>query len=216
SEAVESIRCVHTEAKGALNGIGIVKLMGRHSGFIATNAALAQADVNFVLIPEVPFDLEGANGLFNALEKRLKARHHAVMVVAEGAGQEHFGDELGTDASGNRKLGDIGVLLKKKIAAYFKEKEFGVTIKYIDPSYIIRSVPANPHDCIFCLFLGQHAVHAAMAGKTGILIGSWNNRYVHLPILPAIKKRKQVGPSGMLWLSVLESTGQPERMVNHK
>jgi 6-phosphofructokinase 1 len=213
SEAVESIRCAHTEAEALVNGIGIVKLMGRHSGFVAANAALANADANFVLVPEVPFDLEGPKGFLAALEKRLNRRHHAVIVVAEGAGQNLFGDDLGVDASGNRRLGDIGVQLKKEITGYFKKKDVGVSIKYIDPSYIIRSVPANPNDCIFCVFLGQHAVHAGMAGKTGILVGSWNNLFVHLPIETAIHERKQIDPDGSLWFSVLEATGQPERMA---
>jgi len=214
SEAAESIRCVHTEAEAAVNGIGIVKLMGRHSGFIAASASIAQADTNFVLVPEVPFELDGPKGFLAALQKRLKNRHHAVIVVAEGAGQNLFDKDTGTDASGNKRLGDIGLLLKEKIAAHFDKLDIGVTIKYIDPSYIIRSVPANPHDCVFCVFLAQQAVHAAMAGKTGMLVGNWNNRYVYIPIESATEKRKKINPEGMLWLSVLQSTGQPEKMTS--
>jgi 6-phosphofructokinase 1 len=213
SAAVESLRCGHIEAKGAMNGIGIVKLMGRHSGFVAANATLAQPDVNYVLVPEVPFSLDGPNGMFNLLKNRLHQRGHALVVVAEGAGQDLFGDDLGKDASGNAKLGDIGVLLKNRIGEYFKAEGMAVTIKYIDPSYIIRSVPANPNDGIFCVFLGQHAVHAGMAGKTGMLIGSWNNLFIHLPIESAIRNRKQIQPNGILWTSVLEATGQPESMI---
>jgi 6-phosphofructokinase 1 len=214
SEAVEAIRCAHTEARALVNGIGIVKLMGRHSGFVAASAAVAQADANFVLIPEVPFDLEGPRGFFRALEKRLQKRHHALIVVAEGAGQNLFEEDLSTDASGNRKMGDIGLLLKKEIGNHFKQKNVGVSIKYIDPSYIIRSVPANSNDCIFCVFLGQNAAHAGMAGKTGMLVGSWNNLFVHIPIQSVVRHRKHINLQGNLWRSVLESTGQPERMVN--
>jgi len=214
SEAVEAIRCAHTEAQALVNGIGIVKLMGRHSGFVAASAAVAQADANFVMVPEVPFELEGPKGFLSALEKRLQRRHHALIVVAEGAGQNLFEEDLGTDASGNRRLGDIGLLLKKKIGDHFKQKNMGVSIKYIDPSYIIRSVPANPNDCIFCVFLGQNAVHAGMAGKTGMLVGSWNNLFIHIPIQSVVRRRKHIDLQGNLWRSVLESTGQPERMVN--
>jgi len=214
SEAVEAIRCAHTEALALVNGIGIVKLMGRHSGFVAASAAVAEADANFVLVPEVPFELDGPKGFLQALEQRLQRRHHALIVVAEGAGQNLFEEDLGTDASGNRKLGDIGLLLKKKIADHFKKKNLGVSIKYIDPSYIIRSVPANPNDCIFCVFLGQNAVHAGMAGKTGMLVGSWNNLFVHIPIQSVVRRRKHINLQGTLWRSVLESTGQPEHMVN--
>jgi 6-phosphofructokinase 1 len=214
SEAVEAIRCAHTEAQALVNGIGIVKLMGRHSGFVAASAAVAQADANFVLVPEVPFELEGPKAFLSALEKRLQKRHHALIVVAEGAGQNLFEEDLGTDASGNRRLGDIGLLLKKKIGDHFKQKNMGVSIKYIDPSYIIRSVPANPNDCIFCVFLGQSAVHAGMAGKTGMLVGSWNNLFIHIPIQSVVRRRKHIDLQGNLWRSVLESTGQPERMVN--
>ncbi|MBW2703447.1 MAG: ATP-dependent 6-phosphofructokinase [Deltaproteobacteria bacterium] len=212
-EAVESLRCAHVEARGAPRGVGIVKLMGRHSGFIATHAALAQGDANFVLIPEVPFDLEGPQGFLAALEARMALRGHALVVVAEGAGQKLF-EDLGEDKSGNRKLGDIGLLLKKRVVAHFKAIGKPAAVKYIDPSYIIRSVPANPNDCIFCKFLGQHAVHAGMAGKTGMVISSWNNLHVHVPIEMATMHRKQIQPDGILWLSVLESTGQPQYLVN--
>jgi len=212
--SVEAIRCAHAEAEGAQNGVGIVKLMGRESGFVAASAALAQKDVNFVLIPEVPFDLDGPHGFLAALEARLRRRGHAVVVVAEGAGQNHFDRDLGKDASGNQKLGDIGQLLRDRIGAHLKAMKLPHSIKYIDPSYIIRSVPAIPSDCIFCGFLGQHAVHAGMAGKTNVMVGSWNNLFVHIPIPEAVRQRKHVDPNGGLWLSVLESTGQPERMVN--
>ncbi len=215
--AVESLRCAHVEASGHQNGVGIVKLMGRHSGFIASNAALATGDVNFVLVPEVPFELEGAGGLLQTLEKRLAERGHAVIVVAEGAGQDLCVARDAQDASGNVKLGDIGILLKQRISLHFAARDIPFTVKYIDPSYIIRSVPANPNDCIFCLFLGQHAAHAAMAGKTGCLVSNWNNKFVHIPIETAVRKRKHVDPHGTLWLSVLEATGQPELMTNgHK
>lgn len=216
SEAVEAIRCAHTEATGALNGIGIVKLMGRHSGFVAINAALAEGDANFVLVPEVPFELDGPQGVLSCIEKRLKSRHHAVIVVAEGAGQDLFDADLGRDASGNKHMGDIGLLIRERIKAHFSAKRIGVSVKYIDPSYMIRSVPANANDCVFCVFLGQNAVHAGMAGKTGLLVGSWHNVFVHVPIGSAIAQRKRVDPTGNLWRSVLEATGQPESMTQSK
>lgn len=213
STATESLRAAHVEATNAINGIGIVKLMGRHSGFVAASAALATADANFVLVPEVPFELEGPNGLLAALESRLHSRGHALVVVAEGAGQELFNEELGTDASGNAKLGDIGLLLKRRIGEHLSGRGLEHSIKYIDPSYTIRSVPANPNDGIFCGFLGQHAAHAGMAGKTGLLIGIWNNLFIHVPIELAVRGRKRIDPEGILWTSVLETTGQPKVMV---
>lgn len=215
--AAQAIRSAHTEAIGAPNGVGLVKLMGRHSGFIAANAALALKEVNFVLIPEIDFDIEGEHGLLSVLKKRLLARKHAVIVVAEGAGQKYVADkEMRLDASGNIKLGDIGKYLHDQINNYFDRIKMPVNIRYIDPSYIIRSVPANVNDRIFCGFLGQMAVHAGMAGKTGMLVSLWNNRYVHVPLKSAIARRKQIDPSGRLWLSVLESTGQPSlKNVNY-
>ncbi|MGQ9629811.1 MAG: ATP-dependent 6-phosphofructokinase [bacterium] len=209
SEAVESIRSAHVEATGAPNGIGIVKLMGRHSGFIAANATLAWQDVNYVLIPEVDFDLDGERGLLNVLRERLEKRGHAVIVVAEGAGQKFFEDLGERDASGNIRLGDIGLLLKERIEEYFKGLGVHVNIKYIDPSYNIRSIPASPDDSVFCTFLAQSAVHAGMAGKTDLLIGVWNNIFTHIPIELAISKRKTVDPRGRLWQCVLSATGQP-------
>jgi 6-phosphofructokinase 1 len=207
--ATKAIISASNEAEGYPNGIGLIKLMGRHAGFIAATAVLAQQDVNFVLIPEVDFDLEGPNGLLNALEKRLAARKHAVIVVAEGAGQRFFEENKNEqDASGNIKLKDIGLYLKEAIGAYFAAKGIEISTKYIDPSYMIRSLPANANDRVFCNFLGRNAVHAGMAGKTSMLIGRWNNQFVHVPMKLITKKRKNVNPRGSLWRSALEATGQ--------
>jgi 6-phosphofructokinase 1 len=214
SVAAESIRSAHTEAIGAPNGIGIVKVMGRMSGYIAANAALALAEVNFCLIPEVPFGMDGSFGLNALIEQRLRQRDHAVLIVAEGAGQELAKDTTGKkDESGNPALGDIGTYLKNTIKKYFKENtDLYVNIKYIDPSYMVRSVPANAHDSIYCIQLAQNAVHAGMAGKTGIIIGQWNGQFTHVPIALATSRRKVLSPEDPLWLSVLEATGQPYRI----
>ncbi len=209
SEAVESIRCAHNEAKGAPNGIGIVKVMGRESGFIAAHVTLAQKDVNFLLVPEIDFDIEGPNGLLAELEKRLERKKHALIVVAEGTGQKYFEEEEKHDLSGNVLLNDIGVYLKGKIKKYFVAKKIEVNVKYIDPSYIIRSVPANPEDAVYCGFLAEHAVHAAMSGRTRMIIGNWNARFIHLPMDILKAGRKKIDPKGALWHSVLLSTGQP-------
>lgn len=207
--ATQAIRAAHNEASGYPNGIGLIKLMGRHSGFIAATATLAQQDVNFVLIPEVDFDLEGPAGLLNALTQRLSQRGHAVVVVAEGAGQKFFlGQQTEKDPSGNLRLKDIGLYLKGEIQRHCAAENIDATIKYIDPSYLIRSLPANANDQVFCNFLGRNAVHAAMAGKTRLLVGHWNDRFVHVPMRASAGKRKKVNPGGELWLSVLDATGQ--------
>ncbi len=216
SEAVKAIQCAHVEAKGNPKGIGLVKIMGRQSGHIAASAALAQNDVNFVLIPEIPFDLDGEKGFLQALEARLKKRGHCVILVAEGAAQEHIrkkNDPMETDASGNLKLLDVGTFLKSTIEAYFRELGKEINLKYIDPSYMIRSVPATAGDSIYCGALGQYAVHAGMAGKTGMLVGLMKDEYVHLP-LKMVTSGKRVDPTGNLWLRVLEATGQPASMKN--
>jgi 6-phosphofructokinase 1 len=214
SEATKSIRAAHVEATGAPNGVGLVKLMGRHSGFIACYASLAMSDVNFVLIPEVPFQLEGGGGLLAVLRRRLEKRGHAVIVVAEGAGQELMNaDGGGTDASGNQKLTDVGPWLRDQITSHFKSMNFELNLKYIDPSYAIRSVPANPHDSVYCIRLAHNAVHAAMSGRTETLIGRWHGRFVHVPMSLAIRARNTVDPHGDLWMSVLESTGQPRTLA---
>jgi 6-phosphofructokinase 1 len=216
SAAVHAIECAHVEAKGAPMGIGLVKLMGRQSGHIAVHAALAQNDANFVLIPEVSFDLYGEKGFLKALETRLRKRKHCVILAAEGAGQEFFRPvegEIDTDASGNIRLRDIGVYLKEIIGEYFKNLGLEVNLKYIDPSYTIRSVAATASDSIYCGALGQYAVHAGMAGKTGMLVGRFRGEYVHLP-LHAVQSGKQVDPSGNIWMRVIESTGQPISMKN--
>jgi 6-phosphofructokinase 1 len=209
SEAVEAIDAAHTEAKGARNGIGLVKLMGRESGFIAVFACLARSDVNFCLIPEVPFTMEK---LLESLQARLLSRGHAVIVVAEGAGQELIGENQVRDASGNVKFNDIGLYLRDRINAHFKETGMEATLKYIDPSYTIRGVPANAYDSAFCLLLGQNAVHAGMAGRTNMVVGYWMNTFTHVPIPLAVSERKKVDPESWVWGSVLTTTGQPKDM----
>jgi 6-phosphofructokinase 1 len=213
SSAVESITAAHIEAKAAPNGVGLVKLMGRHSGFIACYAALAKNDANYVLIPEVPFRLDGENGFLAHLRNRVVKRGHAVVVAAEGAGQDLCtdGSSNGTDASGNAKLTDIGLYLKQRIAEDFAVAGAELNLKYIDPSYVIRSVKANPYDSVYCLRLAHNAVHAAMAGRTEMVVGRWHGRFVHIPIPLAVSHRNEVDPNGDLWLSVLEATGQPRR-----
>jgi 6-phosphofructokinase 1 len=207
--ATQAIRSAHNESAAYPNGIGLIKLMGRHSGFIAATATLAQQDVNFVLIPEVDFDLKGPNGFLAALEKRLIQRGHAVIVAAEGAGQKYF-ENVTTerDESGNIRLKDIGLFLKDTILSYFHAKDIEVSLKYIDPSYMIRSLPANANDNVFCSFLGRDAVHAGMAGKTKLLVGRWNNHFVHIPMSASAGKRKKIDPREKLWLGVLGATGQ--------
>ena len=215
SVATDIIRNAHNEASGAYNGIALVKVMGRDSGFIAANAALAVQEVNFVLVPEFEFDLYGIKGFLKVLRKRLEDRHHAVIVVAEGAGQHLFADAGSEkDASGNVKHKDIGVYLKEKIVEEFKNKNFPHSIKYIDPSYIVRSVPANANDSKFCNLLAQNAVHAALAGKTDFVVGFWNNQFTLMPIQMVTKKRKKIDIAGELWWNVLEATGQPISMKN--
>ena len=215
SIANDIIRNAHNEASGAFNGIALVKLMGRDSGFIAASAALAIQEVNFVLIPEITFDLYGQRGFLHVLRKRLEERHHSVIVVAEGAGQEFFecSDE-NKDVSGNKKYKDIGIYLKDKISEEFENKGFPFSIKYIDPSYIIRSAPANANDSKFCNLLAQNAVHAALSGKTDFVIGFWNNQFTLLPIEMVVAKRKKIDVEGELWWNVLEATGQPISMKN--
>jgi 6-phosphofructokinase 1 len=215
SIANDIIRSAHNEAIGAYNGITLLKLMGRDSGFIAAHAALSIQEVNFVLIPEMLFDMEGPKGFLEVLKKRLESRHHALIVVAEGAGQEFFQDETKEiDASGNVKNKDIGIYLKDKISDYFKSVNFPFSLRYIDPSYIIRSAPANANDSKFCSLLAQNAVHAAMAGKTDFVIGNWNDQFTLLPIPIAVSERKKIDIEGELWWNVLEATGQPIQMKN--
>jgi 6-phosphofructokinase 1 len=203
------------EAHSQINGIGLLKLMGRESGFIATATALASHETNFCLIPEVPFDLEGPNGLLENIEERLLERHHCVIIVAEGAGQELLTSTNQVDASGNKRLADIGIFLRDKINEYFKDRHIHINLKYIDPSYQIRAAVATANDSIYCERLGNNAVHAAMAGKTKMVVGLVHEKYVHLPIQMVTRRRNIVDPEGALWRDALDATGQPILMVNN-
>ena len=210
TESRAAIYSAHTEASGARNGVGLVKLMGRESGFIAVFAALAYNDVNYCLVPEVSFTLEA---FLEVLKERLERRGHAVIVVAEGAGQDLMEESQERDASGNIQFGDIGIFLRDQIRAYFEEAGIELNLKYIDPSYTIRSMPANPHDSGFCLLLGHNAVHAGMAGRTNMVVGFWKNEFTHVPIPLAVSTRKHIDPNGRLWSNVLACTGQPRKML---
>ncbi len=217
SKANEVIRDAHNEAEGAYNGISIVKLMGRDAGFIAAHSTLSMQEVNFVIIPEMDFELYGENGLLEQLKKRVISRHHALIVVSEGAGQHLFDNEnTKTDASGNVKYRDIGLFLKDKIKEYFTHEGIEHTIKYIDPSYIIRSATANANDSKFCTQLAQNAVHGAMCGKTGFVVAYHNHHFVWLPIPITVQERKRISLKSELWWNVLEVTGQPYLMKNQK
>ena len=213
AEAVKVVRSAHAEALGAPNGIGLVRLMGRASGFIACYAALADGNVDFVLIPEVDFRLDGERGLLEAIRYKIAKRKSAVIVVAEGAGQRLMEGYEEKDASGNMRPKDIGIFLRDKITGFFKDRKIDLTLKYIDPSYAIRRVPANAQDNFYCQHLAQHAVHAAMAGKTAMLVGRWHCSYVHVPIPFVTGGRSHVDPHGELWRAVLESTNQPANLV---
>ena len=208
--AARAIAAAHAEARGAYNGIGLVKLMGRHSGFITAHAALVDSDCNFCLVPEVPFDLTGDGAFLPALEARLRERHHAVVAVAEGAAQGLLGsEERGLDPSGNVRLGDVGLFLRAQIERYFEERETEISVKYIDPSYLIRGVSANALDSQYCLALAQHAVHAGMAGRSDVMIGYWNQHFTQVPLPLVTSGRKQLTPESDVWQQVLNATGQP-------
>ena len=207
--ASEIITSAHHEAEGAENGIGIVKLMGRDSGFITATASLANSIVDFCLIPETPFQVGGPEGICAAIQRRLQQNNHAVIVVAEGAGQDLFSSsESRIDASGNILKEDIGELLKEEITTYFKQNNLAISIKYLDPSYHIRSVSANAADAVFCYLLAEYAVHAGMSGKTNLVIGYWNNFFTHVPIHLATKERRTVDLDSALWRGVISATQQ--------
>lgn len=211
-KAREVLDCAHAEAKGIANGISLVKLMGRDSGSIAAGATLASQEVNFTLVPEIPFELDGEHGFLAALKTRIVARGHAVIVVAEGAGQDLMPcGETEHDASGNARPRDIGLFLRNRILQYFAAEGISTTVRYFDPSYLIRSVPANTDDCLLCDRLARNAVHAAMAGKTDVLIGMWYNTFIHVPIPLAIEVKKRLRPDSEVWRAVLAATGQPPR-----
>ena len=214
-KAAEVVNAAHMEAHSQINGIGLVKVMGRDSGFIAAHTALASHEVNFVLIPEIPFELDGPNGFLHHLEERLQRSKHAVIVIAEGALQDQLIKEVKTDAGGNVKLADVGTYIRNKIIEYFDTKETEINLKYIDPSYMIRSAQANPGDSIYCERLGNAAAHAAMAGKTKCVIGLVNNEFVHLPTRIVVSQRSLVDPEGNLWRDTLDATHQPILMVNN-
>ena len=211
-EAAKVLHRAHTEARSVQNGIALVMLMGRHAGFIATGATLASQDVNFILIPEVPFCLDGPRGFLAALKERIVQRAHALVVVAEGAGQDLLENtQPERDASGNVKLKDIGVFLRERIKTYFKEQNIPVIMRYFDPSYLVRSSPANAEDSILCDLYARHAVHAAMAGKTGLVIGFLHERFIHLPIEMLATQKKRLNPNSSTWSAVLAATGQPQQ-----
>ena len=209
TEAKRATYAANAEAEAARNGIGLVKLMGRDSGFIAAYSALVNNQVNFCLVPEVPFTLEG---FLSALQRRLERRGHAVIVVAEGAGQDLMAKDGGVDASGNVRYGDIGVFLRDAINSHFTRIGTAITLKYIDPGYTIRSLPTTAHDSAFCLLLAQNAVHAGLSGRTNMVVSFWNHQFTHVPIALAASARKKIDPEGALWNSVVLSTGQPHDM----
>jgi 6-phosphofructokinase 1 len=208
-KAMEHVTGAHNEACAVPNGVGLVKLMGRHAGFIAAGATIASSQVNFTLVPEISFHLDGPNGLLEKVRRRLEKRRHAVVVVAEGAGQHLLPDsEVPCDASGNRGLVDIGPILKQRLCCHFDELGVPLHLKYFDPSYHIRSARANCTDAILCNKLACRAVHAAMAGKTDMLVGLRHDYFIHVPLPLVAHNEKRLDPESDLWMGVLAATGQ--------
>lgn len=209
-EAQRAIRSAATEARCVPNGIGVVKLMGRSAGFIAAHASLSSGDVNLCLIPEIPIELDGPRSCLDHLERVVEEQGHGVVVVAEGAGEELLGESVEADAGGNKKLPPIGAFMKDRIQEHFAKKGKDCTVKYIDPSYMIRSVPANAADSMYCMLLGQNAVHGAMAGYTGFTVGLSANRVVYFPIEAITRNSPRcMDPFGRTWERVLCLTRQP-------
>jgi 6-phosphofructokinase 1 len=208
-EAETVIDRAHVEAKSVFNGVGLVKLMGRHAGFITAAATAASGEANFCLVPEQSIKLQGDDGFLAALERRLAVKEHAVVVVAEGAGQDWLEEcPTGHDASGNKILGDVGPHLSEEINKHFKSRRIPVSVKYFDPSYHIRSVPANAGDSLLCERLARAAAHAGLAGKTDVLIGLWHNHLVHVPLAIASDAKKEMSLESELWTSVQSVTRQ--------
>ncbi|CAB79482.1 pyrophosphate-dependent phosphofructo-1-kinase [Arabidopsis thaliana] len=212
-EAQRAINAAHVEAESIENGIGVVKLMGRYSGFIAMYATLASRDVDCCLIPESPFYLEGEGGLFEYIEKRLKESGHMVLVIAEGAGQDLMSKSMESmtlkDASGNKLLKDVGLWLSQSIKDHFNQKKMVMNLKYIDPTYMIRAVPSNASDNVYCTLLAQSAVHGAMAGYTGYISGLVNGRQTYIPFYRITEKQNHVVITDRMWARLLSSTNQP-------
>jgi 6-phosphofructokinase 1 len=184
--------------------------MGRDSGFITAYATIANPVVNFCLIPETDFQMDGEDGLLKALERRFaNGKTHTVIVVAEGAGQKLIeGEEERRDASGNILKKDIGEYIRRRITEHFEQIGVTTSVKYFDPSYMIRSVPARGTDAIRCYMLARNAVHAAMAGRTNCVVGSLGDWYTLVPIRLATIERQKVQLNSDLWRSVMDATGQ--------
>ncbi|KAI7987427.1 ATP-dependent 6-phosphofructokinase 3 [Camellia lanceoleosa] len=217
-EAQRAINAAHVESESNENCIGLVKLMGRDSGFIAMHATIASRDVDCCLIPESPFYLEGAGGLFEYIEKRLKENGHMVIVIAEGAGQELLSESLRSshqqDASGNKLHQDVGLWISQSIKDHFsRQKKMTINLKYIDPTYMIRAVPSNASDNVYCTLLAQSAVHGTMAGYTGFTVGPVNGRHSYIPFYRIIERQNRVVITDRMWARLLSSTNQPSFMT---
>ncbi|KAF8407119.1 hypothetical protein HHK36_006244 [Tetracentron sinense] len=212
-EAQRAINAAHVEAESIENGVGVVKLMGRYSGFIAMHATLANRDVDCCLIPESPFYLEGAGGLFEYIGKRLKENGHVVIVMAEGAGQDLLSESMRSmdqhDASGNKQLQDVGLWMSEKIKDHFTRLKMVINLKYIDPTYMIRAIKSNASDNVYCTLLAQSTVHGAMAGYTGFIAGPVNGRHAYIPFHRVTETQNMVVITDRMWARLLSSTNQP-------
>ncbi|XP_065866333.1 ATP-dependent 6-phosphofructokinase 6-like [Euphorbia lathyris] len=213
-EAQRAINAAHVEAESFENGVGVVKLMGRYSGFIAMYATLASRDVDCCLIPESPFYLEGHGGLFEYIRRRLKEHGHMVLVIAEGAGQELLSESLRAtnqqDASGNKLLQDVGLWISQEIKDHFsKHEKMNITLKYIDPTYMIRAIPSNASDNVYCTLLAHSAIHGAMAGYTGFTVAPVNGRHAYIPFYRITERPNKVVITDRMWARLLSSTHQP-------
>ena len=64
-------------------------------------------------------------------------------------------------------------------------------MKYIDPTYMVRAVPANAADSVYCAQLAHACAHGVMHGFTNFMIGTVGAQDVFIP-LPLVVERSNV------------------------
>ena len=148
-------------------------------------------------MPEKSFSVDA---LLRYVNEKLDEKDHCILVVAEGVNTRVV------DGNGPVTVdGDVGPWLCAQLKANLES----ISLKYVDPSYAVRSAPSNAADTIFCSRLAQHAAHGALGGSTAFAVGTVNTHYVEIPLQDFANRAAVCAVTGRIFGDLVRSTGQP-------
>jgi 6-phosphofructokinase 1 len=186
----EAIDRLHTTAEAHHRAM-VVEVMGRHAGWIATVGGLA-GGADCILIPERPFDMEEVCEIL--LRRKERGRNFSIVVVAEGVkpkeGSEFVTQDSRVDEFGHVRLGGISNVIASEI-----ERRTGIETRVTILGHIQRGGTPTAFDRVLATRFGLKAVELAEEGKWGMMAALQCGQIVPVPLVEALREKKQVDPA---------------------